>query len=164
MLKKAIVNGRAGRVCIGQSGCGAESRSLPVCSAGRCRTAWRATASWPATATSTTQVDVKDSVSWGFGVGFNATDNVEVGFLFGQQLSTMVLKGTAERELGDLTVNTYHPTSPSTPGAPDALGSPVPHDWLRRHQLRQRGLHPRQRDDRNNPERDPVLDDLGRWA
>ena len=38
-------------------------------------------------------VDVKDSVSWGAGIGFNATDNVEVGFLFGQQLSKMVLEG-----------------------------------------------------------------------
>ena len=44
-------------------------------------------------------IDVKDSFSWGFDVGVNATDNVEVGFLFGQQMSKMVLKGTAEREL-----------------------------------------------------------------
>ena len=65
-------------------------------------------------------VDVKDSVSWGAGIGFNATDNVEVGFLFGQQLSKMVLKGTAERELGDLTVNTYHPYVAFNAGAPDA--------------------------------------------
>ena len=45
--------------------------------------------------------DVKDSASWGFAVGVNATDNVEVGFLFGQQLSTLAISGTAERELGD---------------------------------------------------------------
>jgi hypothetical protein len=31
-------------------------------------------------------VDVKDSASWGFDIGFNATDNIQVGFLFGQQL------------------------------------------------------------------------------
>jgi opacity protein-like surface antigen len=65
-------------------------------------------------------VDVKDSFNWGFAVGFNATDNVEVGFLFGQQMSKMVLKGTAERELGDLTVNTYHPYVAFNAGAPDA--------------------------------------------
>lgn len=29
-------------------------------------------------------VDVKDSASWGFAVGINATDNVEIGFLYGQ--------------------------------------------------------------------------------
>ena len=55
------------------------------------------------------KIDVKDSASWGLAVGFNATDNIEVGFLFGQQLSSLELGGTATRDLGDLTVNTYHP-------------------------------------------------------
>ena len=66
------------------------------------------------------EVDVKDSAAWGFAVGVNATDNVEVGFLFNQQMSKMVLKGTAERELGDLNVNTYHPYVAFNVGAPDA--------------------------------------------
>jgi hypothetical protein len=66
------------------------------------------------------EIDVKDSASWGFGVGFNATDNVELGFLFGQQLSQLVLKGTAEREVGDMNVNTYHPYMAFNVGAPDA--------------------------------------------
>jgi hypothetical protein len=70
------------------------------------------------------EVDVKDSFSWGFDVGVNATDNVQVGFLFGQQLSTMVLKGTAERELGDLNVNTYHPYVAFNFGARDAAVRP----------------------------------------
>jgi hypothetical protein len=65
-------------------------------------------------------VDVRDSASWGFAVGVNATDNVEVGFLFGQQLSTLAIEGTAERELGDLTVNTYHPYVAFNAGPPDA--------------------------------------------
>jgi Eukaryotic-type carbonic anhydrase len=39
-------------------------------------------------------VDSKDSGSWGFGVGVNASDNAEVGFLFGQQLSTLEISGT----------------------------------------------------------------------
>jgi Outer membrane protein beta-barrel domain len=69
-------------------------------------------------------VDVKDSFSWGFDVGVNATDSVQVGFLFGQQLSTMLLKGTAERELGDLTINTYHPYVAFNFGAPDASVRP----------------------------------------
>ena len=34
-------------------------------------------------------IDVKDSFSWGFDVGYNVTHNVEVGFLFGQQLSKL---------------------------------------------------------------------------
>ena len=54
-------------------------------------------------------IDVKDSGSWGFAVGYNATDNFEVGFLFGQQLSALKLEGTAEREVGDMTVTSYHP-------------------------------------------------------
>jgi len=54
-------------------------------------------------------VDITDSASWGFAVGVNATDNVEVGFLFGQQMSTLEVTGTNTAELGDLKVNTYHP-------------------------------------------------------
>jgi opacity protein-like surface antigen len=54
-------------------------------------------------------VDVKDSGSWGFDVGVNVTDNFQVGFLFGQQLSSLEISGSTTREFGDLTVNTYHP-------------------------------------------------------
>ena len=54
-------------------------------------------------------IDVKDSASWGFAVGVNATEQVEVGFLFGQQMSTLGVEGTKSKDVGDLTVNTYHP-------------------------------------------------------
>jgi opacity protein-like surface antigen len=54
-------------------------------------------------------IDIKDSASWGFSVGFNATESVEVGFLFGQQMSTLAVEGTRTRDVGDLTVSTYHP-------------------------------------------------------
>ena len=54
-------------------------------------------------------VDVKDSPSWGFSVGVNATEQVEVGFLFGQQMSTLAIEGATKRDIGDLKVNTYHP-------------------------------------------------------
>lgn len=54
-------------------------------------------------------VDVKDSANWGFSVGVNATEQVEVGFLFGQQMSTLAIEGTRVRDIGDLTINTYHP-------------------------------------------------------
>lgn len=69
-------------------------------------------------------VDVKDSASWGFAVGFNATDNVEVGFLFGQQLSKLSISGTADRELGDLKINTYHPYVAFNFAPPDARVRP----------------------------------------
>jgi hypothetical protein len=65
-------------------------------------------------------IDVKDSASWGLAVGFNATDNVEVGFLFGQQLSTLRIDGTRSVDIGDMTVNTYHPYVAFNAGAPDA--------------------------------------------
>jgi len=69
-------------------------------------------------------VDVKDSFSWGLGVGFNATENVEVGFLFGQQLSKLAVEGTATHELGDLTVSTYHPYFAYNFGETDAKVRP----------------------------------------
>ena len=69
-------------------------------------------------------IDVKDSASWGFDIGFNATDNVQVGFLFGQQLSTLAVEGTATRELGDFTINTYHPYVAFNAGPPDAKVRP----------------------------------------
>jgi opacity protein-like surface antigen len=69
-------------------------------------------------------VDVKDSASWGFALGFNATDNFEVGFLFGQQLSTLAIEGTTTRELGDLTISTYHPYVAFNAGTMDAKVRP----------------------------------------
>jgi opacity protein-like surface antigen len=65
-------------------------------------------------------VDVKDSVSFGFSLGVNATENFEVGFLYGQQLSTAAVEGTRTRDLGDLTVTTYHPYIAFNAGAADS--------------------------------------------
>jgi len=54
------------------------------------------------------RVDPKDSFKWGFMVGFNATPNVEVGFQYGRQPTTLEASGTTDREIGDLSVTTYH--------------------------------------------------------
>jgi len=54
------------------------------------------------------RLDPKDSFSWGLNVGVPVTPNVEVGFIFGQQMSTLIADGTAETEVGDMSVNTYH--------------------------------------------------------
>jgi outer membrane protein W len=54
-------------------------------------------------------VDLKDSGAWGFSFGVNATDNIEIGFLFTQQFSKLRVEGTATKELGSLSVTTYHP-------------------------------------------------------
>ncbi len=54
------------------------------------------------------QADPKDSFAWGFNVGVPVSPNLEVGFLFGQQMSALVADGTAKTEAGDMTVSTYH--------------------------------------------------------
>ena len=54
------------------------------------------------------RLDPADSFKWGLDIGVMATPNVEVGFLFGQQLSTLTAGGTAQKDIGDLTVSTYH--------------------------------------------------------
>ena len=55
------------------------------------------------------RVDPKDSFSWGLGLGVLASPNVEVGFLFGQQMSKLVAGGPAiDTDVGDMTINSYH--------------------------------------------------------
>jgi hypothetical protein len=55
------------------------------------------------------RLDPKDSFRWGLDVGVYTTENVQVGFMWNQQMSNLVVKGaTAERELGDFNVNQYH--------------------------------------------------------
>jgi opacity protein-like surface antigen len=54
------------------------------------------------------RVDPKDSFKWGLGVGFLATENAEVGFLFGQQMTTLQAGGTSTVDIGDTNINTYH--------------------------------------------------------
>jgi opacity protein-like surface antigen len=54
------------------------------------------------------RIDPKDSFKWGLGAGFNVTPNAEVGFLFGQQLTTLEAGGTSTVEIGDSKINTYH--------------------------------------------------------
>jgi opacity protein-like surface antigen len=53
-------------------------------------------------------IDLKDSMNWGLMVGINATPNVEVGFLFNQQMSTLRLEGTSTTDVGDMKVGNYH--------------------------------------------------------
>jgi hypothetical protein len=66
------------------------------------------------------RMDPKDSFNWGFNVGFFVNPNVEVGFLFGQQMSALVADGTAKTEAGDITVTGYHGYVGYNAGASDA--------------------------------------------
>jgi len=53
-------------------------------------------------------IEPKDSFSYNLNLGFYATPQVEVGFLFGQQKSTLQLGGTTTRDVGDQSVDNYH--------------------------------------------------------
>ena len=54
------------------------------------------------------RIDTKDSFNWGLDVGFFTSEQVEVGFLFGQQMSTLQVSGTATKDIADMTVSNYH--------------------------------------------------------
>lgn len=71
-----------------------------------------------------TALDVKDGANWGLMFGVNATPNVEVGFLFGQQFSKLALEGTVNRDLGDMTISTYQPYVAYNLGDHDAKARP----------------------------------------
>src|SRR5262245_34488660 len=78
------------------------------------------------------RVDPKNSFTWGLGGGALLNDNAEVGFLFGQQLSTLQASGTNSVDVGDMTINRYHgyfaynfldPRSPARPYVFGGLGA-----------------------------------------
>jgi len=70
------------------------------------------------------RVDPKDSFGWGIDLGFFVGPNAEVGFLYGQQLSTLEVSGTKIVDVGDMTISTYHGTFTYNFGAHDAAVRP----------------------------------------
>jgi hypothetical protein len=70
------------------------------------------------------RIDPKDSASFGLDIGFFVNENLEVGGLFSQQMSKMVLGGTAERELGDWSIQNYHGIFTYNFGDSDAKARP----------------------------------------
>jgi opacity protein-like surface antigen len=54
------------------------------------------------------RLDPKDSLSFGFNVGYLVNSAAEVGFLFGRQQSALVADGTATKEISDLGISNYH--------------------------------------------------------
>jgi hypothetical protein len=54
------------------------------------------------------RVDPKDSASYGFSIGALLGPHAEIGFMFDQQLSKLQFGGTTDREIGDMTISTYH--------------------------------------------------------
>jgi hypothetical protein len=53
-------------------------------------------------------VNVKSGISYGFLFGVYATENVEVGFLWSRQDSTLEGEGTTTREFSSMPVSNYH--------------------------------------------------------
>ena len=53
-------------------------------------------------------IDPKDSFSYNLTFGFLVNPNLEVGFLFGQQKSKLLVSGTTEFEIGDISLDNYH--------------------------------------------------------
>jgi hypothetical protein len=75
------------------------------------------------------EVDLKDSFSWGFSVGVLTSEQVEVGFLYNQQMSELQVKGAglggaAEVVVGDMNVSNYHGYVAFNFGDPDATVRP----------------------------------------
>jgi hypothetical protein len=54
------------------------------------------------------RVDLKDAFGWTARIGYLATEDVEVGGLFGMQATRLDLLGTSRVALGDLNVYNYH--------------------------------------------------------
>jgi len=55
------------------------------------------------------RIDPKDSFSWNLRLGYMITHNAEVGFLYGQQASTLQISGPSRTaDLGDETLHNYH--------------------------------------------------------
>ncbi len=53
-------------------------------------------------------IEPKDSFSWGLELGVFVNENVQIGGLFDQQRSKMVIGGTNDVELADWSVDNYH--------------------------------------------------------
>jgi len=70
------------------------------------------------------RIDPKDAFSWGARLGFLVDENMEVGFLYNQQSTTLEIGGTTTFELGDMKVHNYHGYFAYNFGEPDALARP----------------------------------------
>jgi hypothetical protein len=54
------------------------------------------------------RIDPKDAFSWGLRLGFMASENMEIGFLYDQQATELDLGGTTTVKLGDESIHNYH--------------------------------------------------------
>ena len=66
----------------------------------------------------------KDSFSWNINAGYFFTENWQLEFQYDAQPSTLEVDGTANREIGDFTVRTYHGVASYHWGDVDAMTRP----------------------------------------
>jgi hypothetical protein len=55
-----------------------------------------------------TDIEPKDAFSWGLRLGFMASENAEIGFLYNQQSTELDITGTSTVKLGDESIQNYH--------------------------------------------------------
>jgi hypothetical protein len=54
------------------------------------------------------RIDPNDSFGWGIDVGVFVGPNAEVGFIYGNQPTTLQVSGTNQKDVGDMSIHTYH--------------------------------------------------------
>ena len=69
-------------------------------------------------------VDVKDGASFGFQFGVYVNENIEVGFLYSRQQSTLTGRGTATTDFTDMPISNYHGVVTYNFSTSDALARP----------------------------------------
>ncbi len=70
------------------------------------------------------RLDPTDAFGWGIDIGVFVGPNAEVGFLYGNQATTLEASGTTTREIGDMSVTSYHGTFTYNFGDADAKVRP----------------------------------------
>ena len=70
------------------------------------------------------RVDPKDSLNFGFSLGFFVTPSAEIGFLWRRQASELEISGTRTDTLGDINIDGYHGYGAYYFGDPEAKARP----------------------------------------
>ena len=70
------------------------------------------------------RVDPKDSVNFGFSLGFFLSPSAEVGFLWRRQASQLEVSGTSTDTVGDINIDGYHGYGAYYFGDPEAKARP----------------------------------------
>ena len=85
------------------------------------------------TGTSTTEIDPKDSLSYGLSLGYFVTPQVQLEFVWSRQATQLEVSGTNTVEIGDVNLDNYHGGLSYHFGESDAERPSVPLAGPRRH-------------------------------